>query len=324
MFMNSIKSRLSVKLLIGVSLFMLGWPHNSFSQELEPRALTNLPVRMNFIVTGYAYAFGNTLLDPALPLEDFNGSIHMLVAGYVRSVNFFGKSGKVDVILPFGGGDWQGKYEGEDFEDHSTGLGDLRIRASINLTGAPALKAEAFSGYTQKTVSGFSVQVIIPTGHYKSEQLPNLGSNRWAFRMAYGVSYSFRKWIAEGYAGAWLFTNNKKFLGDSKLSQSPLWVIKGHLTRLFNKGMWLAFDAGYGYGGKTYRNDLALNSVISGIRLGLTYSLPINPNHALRFTAVSGIRFKQGGDFDAFGVAYQYRFINAIRKKSQKQIPNDK
>jgi hypothetical protein len=250
------------------------------------------------------------MMDAALPIEDFNGKINTLIFAYARAVNFFGKSGKIDIGLPFGGGDWTGNFEGEYFEDHSTGLGDLRIRATINLSGAPALKRSEFSNYKQKTVSGLSIQLILPTGNYNPEQIPNLGSNRWALRTSYGISRTFNNWIVEAYAGVWLFSENKEFLVDHKLSQSALWVAKGHLTRTFKKGMWLAFDCGYGYGGQIYVDDVKRDAIISGIRLGLTYSLPLNIHHALRFTAVSGIRFEEGGDFDAVGITYQYRWNN--------------
>ena len=40
------------------------------AQELEPRALTNLPVGSNFVLAGYSFLTGNTLLDPALPVKD--------------------------------------------------------------------------------------------------------------------------------------------------------------------------------------------------------------------------------------------------------------
>jgi len=278
------------------------------SQELEPRALTNLPLKSNFILVGYGYGSGNIMMDAALPIENFHGRINTLIVAYAQAINFFGKSGKVDIMLPFGGGAWEGTFEDEYFEDYSTGFGDLRIRATINLTGAPSLSMSDFSGYKQKTVSGLSVQLILPTGNYNHEQLPNLGSNRWTIRAAYGVSCTYDRWVFEAYGGVWLFSNNHEFLVEYTLSQSPLWVIKGHLTRTFKNKMWLALDLGYGYGGQTYVDDVKRDAIISGMRIGLTYSLPINPNHALKFTAVSGVRFQQGGNLDAFGVAYQYRW----------------
>ena len=65
----------------------------SNAQELEPRALTNIPVGMNFALAGYAYAQGNLLFDPALPLEDTEAKLHSIIGAYVRSINFFGLSG---------------------------------------------------------------------------------------------------------------------------------------------------------------------------------------------------------------------------------------
>ena len=291
-----------------ITLLVISTVYNANCQELEPRALTNLPVKTNFFAAGYAYADGNILMDPTLPIDDFNGKINTMVIAYVRAVNIFGKSGKIDLVLPFATGDWKGVFEGEEFEDHSTGFGDIRLRATVNFTGAPSFKQSEFSDYKQKTVSGLSVQLIMPTGNYNPEQLPNLGSNRWTIRTNYGISRTYTHWILEAYAGVWLFSDNKEFLNEHTLSQSPLWVAKGHLTRLFKKSRWLALDCGYGYGAETYIDDVKRDAVISGMRLGLTFSLPLNDRHSLKFTATSGFRFQQGGDFDAIGVFYQYRW----------------
>ena len=289
-----------------------------YAQELEPRALTNLPKEFNFVGLAYAYASGNTLLDPSLPLEDFNGRINTIILAYVRSVNFFGKSGKVDVLLPFAGGDFTGIFANTSFEDSYTGFGDIRIRASVNLTGAPSISAKDFSEYKQKTITGLTLQLIIPTGNYKKEQLPNLGSNRWSLKALYGLSHKLDNWVLEAYVGAWLFSDNKQFLGDNTLSQSALWVAKGNIIRSFKKkGMWLAFSMGYGYGADTYINDIKRDATISQLRLGLTYALPINPSHALKFTVASGIRFKQGGDFDAFSVSYVYAWLDKSPNKTK-------
>ena len=296
--------------------FILG-PMELNAQELEPRTLTNLPKGLNFAAIGYAHASGNTLLDPALPLEDFNGTINTIVLGYVKSVNFFGASGKVDVILPFSGGDFTGVYEGEGFTDSYTGFGDLRVRASVNLTGAPSLEPSEFKSYTQNTVSGFAVQLIVPTGNYKKEQLPNLGSNRWALRTNYGISYTINKWVLEGRAGVWLFGPNNNFFGDNKREQKPLWVLKGNIIRtLGDKGMWLAFSSGYGYGGQISVNGIGQEITISQLRLALTYALPLNKKNTLKFAIVSGIRFQQGSDFDVFGVTFNRKWLDKKKRKT--------
>lgn len=301
--------RCSLRSLFFLSTFSVLLSINS--QELEPRALTNLPQKFNFIGVAYAYANGNTILDPSFPLDDFNGRINSFVLAYIRSINFFGKSGKVDVILPFAGGDFSGNYLGANFEDSYTGFGDLRARVSINLSGAPSLSREEYPSYAQKLISGLGIQLIIPTGNYKKEQLPNLGGNRWSIRANYGISYAIDKWILEAHAGIWVFSDNKEFLEDNTLSQSALWIAKGNLIRSFEKdGMWLAFSLGYGYGADTFINGVQRDATISQLRLGLTYALPLKKGHSLKFTVASGIRFQQGSDFDIFGVSYVYGWLD--------------
>ncbi len=308
------RNAFSILLLIIICFFH--WPSKLEAQELEPRALTNLPRGLNFAATGYIHASGNVLLDPSLPLDDFNGTMNTIVLAYVKSVNFFGASGKIDVVLPFAGGDFSGIYQDEGFTDSYTGFGDLRIRATINLTGAPSLEPSEFKNYTQKTVSGLGVQVLIPTGSYKEEQLPNLGSNRWGLRVNYGISHSFNRWVLEASSGLWLFSANNNFLGDNKLTQKPLWVLKGNIIRkLGDRGMWLAFSTGYGYGAQSYLNDVRRDATISQLRLGLTYALPLNQKNTLKFTVGSGIRFQEGGDFDLFGVTFSRLWLDKKRSK---------
>ncbi len=312
---------LSIFLYFFSACFLVG-PIILNAQELEPRALTNLPRGLNFAAIGYAYASGNTLLDPALPLEDFNGNINTIILAYVKSVNFFGASGKVDVILPFSGGDFTGVFQDESFTDSYTGFGDLRVRATINLTGAPSLEPSEFKEYTQKTVSGLGVQVLIPTGNYKKEQLPNLGSNRWSVRVKYGLSKSFDQWVLEGYVGAWFFSANNNFLGDNMLEQKPLWILKGNIIRkLRKKGMWLAFSMGYGYGAQSDLNNVRRDATISQLRLGLTYSLPLSQKNTLKFTFGSGIRFQEGADFDVFGVTFNRLWLDKKKKKTLLKNP---
>jgi hypothetical protein len=280
-------------------------------QQLEPRNLTNLPRGINFLTAGYTYTSGNTLLDPSIPLEDFNGNIHILTAAFTRSVNFWGKSGRIGMIIPFAGGDFVGNFGGEPFVDSYTGFGDIRLRASVNLTGAPSLLPQEFPGYQQTTISGFSVQITVPTGNYRPEQLPNLGSNRWAFRFNYGVSHVVKKWIFELEAGIWFFTANDEFLETFRLTQTPLWVAKSNIIRTIGeKGSWMAFALGYGYGARTSIDGVERDAILSQMPLGLIYAQQLGKNHTVKLVVASSIRFEQGGDFDAFGISYQYRWLD--------------
>jgi len=287
------------------------------AQELEPRALTNVPVGMNFAVVGYGYAKGNILLDPSLPLEDIKTNLHTIIGAYVKSINVFGLSGKVDVIVPYAIGNWSGIYTGIDTTASRSGFGDARLRLSVNFFGAPALKAEDFSEYKPGKTSGLSMQIIAPTGQYHPEQLINLGSNRWVFKPQWGYSINYPKWIWETYVSAWFFTKNNNYIGGNELRQKPLYTIKVHTIRKLPKNMWIAMNVGYGIGARGFVNDEIRDNRISTIRLGLTYVLPLGQHHALKFAALTGIRIEKGPDFDAITVSYQYRWSKRIKRNNK-------
>ena len=282
---------------------------SSCAQELEPRLLTNVPVGMNFALVGYGYASGNILLDPSVPIEGLNSKLHTVVGAYLRSIKIFGLSGKVDMILPWASGNWEGFYTGIDTSRSVSGFGDARFRISVNFLGSPPLKKEDFAGYKPTKISGISLQVFAPTGQYDPDRLINLGSNRWVFRPQWGFSRYLSNWILEAYLSAWFFTVNPDFFGGNELKQRPLGAIKVHLIRSFLKNWWLALDAGYGFGGRTFINGEERDIRISTFRFGLSLAIPFGLHHTVRLTGVTGVRLERGSDFDAVAVSYQYRWI---------------
>ncbi|NOQ92977.1 MAG: hypothetical protein GQ552_09725 [Flavobacteriaceae bacterium] len=279
-----------------------------FSQELEPRAMNNLPIGTNFLIGGYGFANGNILMDPAIPIEDLNSNLHTGFAAYVRSINLFGLSAKVDVIIPYAAGDWEGNLDDEYSTRSQNGFGDMRVRFSFNFLGSKAMNISDFQNYKPESVSGISVQIIAPTGDYNPEELINIGSNRWAFKTQWGFARNFNKWIIESYVGMWLFTKNTNFLNGNQLSQKPLYTVKVHFIRELPKKMWVALNVGYGIGGKTELNGVPRDTEISTSRLGLIYALPVAKKHTVKFAYISGFRFKRGPDFDAVSISYQYRW----------------
>ena len=278
------------------------------AQELEPRALTNIPMGMSFGVAGYAYANGNILFDPGLPIDDASASLHSIVGGYARSINFFGMSGKIDAILPYGIGDWAGVYTGIDTATSRSGFGDIRVRLSFNFLGAPALNAKEFANYTPNKIAGFSLQIRAPTGQYYPDRLINLGSNRWVIKPQWGIAKYYEKWILESYFSIWFFTDNNDFWGGNELKQKPLYSIKFHGIRKFKKS-WLTLDLGYGTGAVSRINGEIRDNQVSTLRFGATYAVPLSLKHTLRFNWTSDIVFETGADFDAVSVVYQYRWM---------------
>ena len=109
----------------------------------------------------------------------------------------------------------------------------------------------------------------------------------------------------------WLFTPNNEFLEDFRLTQSPLWIAKSSIIRsLGKKDNWIAFSLGYGYGAKISINSIERDAILSQMPLSLIYAHSVGKRHTLKLALASGIRFKQGADFDAFAISYQYRWLD--------------
>jgi hypothetical protein len=288
------------------ALALSGTPGDA--QDLEPRSLASAPVGMNFALLAYGYSSGNVLLDPALPVEDASAQLNIISGAYVRAIDFFGLSGKLDVIAPFTWGTWEGKLEGRDTSVARTGFGDPRVRLSVNFVGAPALRGGDFIAYRQGTVVGASLQVRLPLGEYNPAKLINLGSNRWTFRTQLGVSQRAGSWVFESYLAAWFFTKNTDFRGGSTLSQEAVLAIKGHVAYTFRSGVWVALDAGFGTGGATTVDDAEEGDLQENFRFGATLAIPLAMHHALKLAAVRGVTTRIGADFDSIVLAYQYRW----------------
>jgi len=282
------------------------------AQDLEPRAFSPAPTGLNFVALGYGYSWGNVLFDPAIPIEDGEAKVSTVLAAYVRTINFFGMSGKVDAVVPFAAyGKWKGLVDGVQDSTTRTGFGDPSFRLSVNFIGAPALDLPKFAKHKFGTIVGASLQVRAPLGEYDPTKLINLGSNRWTFKPRVGISQPFGRWIVEGHATAWIFTDNPDALGF-RLSQDPLWALDGHFARLFGKGIWASVDVGYIIGGRTATDGEPSSETQKSARVGATLAIPLATRHSIKLGYFTGLYTRLGSDFDNLYVLYQYRWGGGI------------
>ena len=280
------------------------------AQELEPRLFSPAPTGMNIVLGAFGYSFGNILLDPAVPIEDLDARLVIITAGYVRTLDVFGASAKIDAVIPFAGGDWKGVVEGRDSTRSATGFGDPRIRFSVLFSGAPALSRKEFASYKPGTIVGGGLQVWVPLGQYDPTKLLNLGSNRWVFRPQLGVSQTLARWVLEATAVGWFYTDNTNFFGGDRLSQKPIAALQGNVSYVFRRGFWGAVSVAYGRGGRTSVNDEQKDTLIRNWRLGLTLAFPISSHDSIKFAFISGLRAGKGADFSTVLGAYQYRWFD--------------
>jgi hypothetical protein len=277
-------------------------------QELEPRAYSNLPMGLNFLAAGYAHSQGGLSTDPSLPLADAHLKIDTGVVAYVRGVDLWGNSGKVDVIVPYSHLSGTALVAGQPRERDVSGAGDPRFRLSINFYGAPALTLPQYPAYKQDLVIGASVQVTPPWGQYDASKAVNLGTNRWSIKPDVGFSKAFAPFTIDLTAGVTLFSRNDDYFGGQALDQAPIYSAQANLSYDFGRGLWAALGATFYRGGRTTVNDAPKDNALSNSRIGLTVAVPIDRYYAIKFNASSGISTRTGTNFDTVGLVLQYRW----------------
>jgi len=292
-------------ILAAGSVLVAGPAH---TQELEPRAFSNVPVGVNFGVAAYGFVAGNVLFDPVLPAEDIHADMHSIAVAYVRAIDFFGLSSKIDVMVPAVSGHWDGQYEGADTTRTANGFADPRVRFSVNFIGAPALNPQEFASYQPGTIVGMSLQVWVPLGQYDPDRLLNIGSHRWTFRPQLGVAHTMGDWILEATVSAWLFTRNGNFSRGNTLQQHPFVAGKVHVVRTISRRVWLALAGGIGTGARNVLNEVPTDTRQTAFRVGLTGVWEFIPRHSARLNIVTTKRIERGPDFEAVVLSYQYRW----------------
>ncbi len=279
------------------------------AQEMEPRAYSPAPTGTQFVVLAYAYQSGDVLLDSSLPLKDVNVNLNAASIGYGRTFNLAGRQANVAVLAPY---IW-GKAQGTVFEDQvrvtRSGGGDMRVRFSTLFKGGQALRPKQFAERKPTTIIGASVSIVIPTGQYDPARLVNPGSNRWAFKPEIGVSKPHGRWTFEGMAGAWLFTTNESFLGNSRRSQRPMASFQGAVIYTLRRRMWVSGNATFFSGGNTLVNDTASNDRQKNARVGATFSYPLNDRQSIQLAWAKGVTTRIGGNLNTIAVAWQYAWF---------------
>lgn len=285
----------------------LGAP-GACAQELEPRAYSNTPTGLNFLLAGYGYTEGNLSFDPSVPIEDADLRTNSAVVAWARSLGVRGRSAKVDIVVPHTWLSGTALVEGQPRRREVSGFADPRFRYSVNLYGAPALSMQEFSSYRQDIIVGASLQVSVPVGQYDDSKLVNIGTNRWAFKPELGISKAWGAWTVDVAAAAALYTDNTDFLGGSTLSQDPLYSVQGHIVYGFRSGIWLALDGTYYWGGRTSVDDIKADTLKRNTRLGLTVALPVDLRNSVKLLASTGVSSRTGDEYDGLGIFWQYRF----------------
>lgn len=277
------------------------------AQDIEPRAYSNAPVGVNFLIGGYVYTRGGIAFD-TLPVTDPHLQTSSAVLGYARALDLWGMSGKFDVVVPYTWLSGTALYQGETVQRVVNGFSSPAFRLSVNLYGAPALGLKDFASYQQDVIVGASLRVFAPWGQYDDSRLINNATNRWAFKPEIGVSKADGPWTLEVTAGATLFTDNTDFFGGNTRSQDPIYSFQAHAIYNFPSGIWGSLDGTYFMGGRTTLNGVKGEDLQQNWRVGGTLAFPVDRYHSVKLYASKGVSARTGNSFDLLGIAWQTRW----------------
>lgn len=286
-------------------LFVAAQAH---AADIEPRAYVNIPVGMNFLITGYSYSYGGLSTEDSSPIKNAHLQIHYGVLAYVRALDVWGKSGKIDIILPYSHLSGRAEVVGQSRERNVSGFNDPRFRFSVNFYGAPALSLKEFADYQQDLIIGASIQMSAPLGQYDKDKLVNLGNNRWFVKPDIGISRTWGKLMLELSTGIFVFSKNTDFFGGKTLEKDPVFSTQLHVTYNLDPGVWAALSGTYDYGGRTTIDGVRNDDLESNSRVGATISLPMNRNNSIKLFVSNGVSTRIGIDYTMAGIVWQYRW----------------
>jgi len=279
------------------------------AQEMEPRAYSPAPCGTQFVLLSYGHQSGDVLLDASLPLKDVDIKLNAASVGYGRTFSLAGRQANVAVLFPYLWGTAQGTVFEDQVKVRRSGGGDLRVRFSTLFKGGEALGPREFAQRKPGTIIGASVSIVVPTGQYDPARLINPGSNRWAFKPEIGISKPIGRWTFEIMGGAWLFSANNSFLGNSRREQKSMASFQGAVIYTLRPRMWLSGNTTFYSGGSTVINGTANNDRQKNARVGATFSYPLNQHQSFKIAWAKGVTTRIGGNLNTIVFGWQYAWF---------------
>lgn len=285
----------------------------AIGQDIEPRRWTLLPVGMNVLGAAVVHTDGDIAFDPVLELDNVTADIATAIVSYLHAFELLGQSARFDVRIPYMDARWEGLLAGEPASAERKGLGDPRLRLSVNFLGAPALKGKEFLAYRAShpvnTVVGAALAITLPLGEYKQDKLLNLGDNRFIIRPQLGFVHTRGHWSYELTGSVFLYTDNDEFFGNNKREQDPLYALQTHLIYSSPQRWWVSLGAAHDRGGESSINGVKKDDQRRDLLFGISAGFSISSSSSVKLAYVGSRTQKDvGKDTDSVALAYSIRF----------------
>ncbi len=268
------------------------------AQELEAQSYSGKPPRISFVAAGYVRSDGSVLFDTSAPISDVQARIDSLSAVCGGTTTVFGRTGSFALVAPYVWANVSGNVGAASGAVVRSGPADLRMRIAMNLRSEQS-----------RPLVGASLSIIAPTGQYDSSRLINIGSNRWSFKPEIGLALPRGRWLFEASVGAWFFTDNDAFFGGRRREQDSIASVQAHVSYSFRPGWWIAGSSTYYRGGRSTVDGIEHDDVQGNSRVGASLSAPLSAHHSIKLAWSSGVATRFGGDFDTWGLFWQYAWL---------------
>jgi hypothetical protein len=253
----------------------------SDTQQFDPGQFIypNADTEANIMITNYARHF--TLFNRA---SSFGATI---VGGSVDV--------DVDTSLAPPGSLPPGSGSTSVLRQSASGYADPTIQLDVNLFGTSQLKSTVdLANYEPTVTLDTAVLLAFPVGEYDSDNLVNMGQNRWFGRVAFPFKYHFGV-FSPGYMSSleitpsvWLFAENDDFMGN-KLENDPLWQLEAHLTQDFTRKFFGSLDLLYRGGFQSEIDGVEMGEELNIGDLGFTLNYQVTDDLTLRTSYMSNV-----------------------------------
>ncbi len=183
---------------------------------------------------------------------------------YMRNQPLFGRSVHWLLIVPVGTLQTDSSLPLSTNDDFVKGFGDVTFGATVNLIGAPEMKAKEWLRHDLGFSANIGAHIYFPVGNYDENEALNMGSNQWRVRFSAPMIKSVGPWIPgkrttlEVVPSVMIYGDNDNNLGN-RVEQNPSYAIETHLTRDLTRKVYVSLDHTWIGGG-----DQTLTDVTSG------------------------------------------------------------
>jgi hypothetical protein len=240
---DRLNARLTIASCVFVSAAVCAMPAHAVS--IDAGDYTALPPGSNAAALYYQHAEDTSFYSEGSRVAGGDITSDIGIARYIHYMAIGGFTVDPQVLLPFGNVRGSSTFSGAG---HSSGIGDAIFAATVWLVNRP--ESNIYFGITPF--------VYAPTGDYSANRELNIGEHRWKFALQAGfIAPIAPRVILDLAADGTVFLANHDYLGDTTLTQSPLFQTQAWLRYQLTSTFDLRIGASYIFGGNQSLDDIS-------------------------------------------------------------------